>query len=751
MTAQADFLADPKRQEIWLAELYPYDSGSGSTVTLYYSTGEYGTLPTESPASQGYRAQLVQAWNVALDAQAPGTVGVLPDVRGGELRLGSRFGDLDTLANYDWDGRRVVIKLTGTYNGGQRLAHADALVVFDGQADQLLVGLDECILRLRDPETSWGDPIESRRFSGSSWMLDFGSGDVITLGTPAKLNVTGDLTIQARLRLSSVSAQNKVISWRNTATTYPFLLATAATTPTLVYRNSALAGAVTSSGSLPIDTWCTVALTVTGSSLRFYAWREDTGASVLVESFTLSSSTHPSGDGNLRIGEDNSATSPGMQLDWLRAWNVVKTQDELDDLRMRQLSDAEEADASCLASYRAETGSGTTLTDSSGTPANGTISGCDWRPSLEGGADLEGKTKPNVFGAVEGASPVLVYPATQIYAVHAANVSAIDAVREGGNSITLGTAYTNLLTFLAATTTAGKFDSLITAGGSYIRLGTNPSKPITVDVRGDASGSGYVSTAGALVRRIVTTRGLSPLTDPTDLDTTSFSDLDTANSAVCGHFVACDETATIRDVVDALLGSVGAVAYFARGTRKLTVKRFEAVSGSSSVTLDENDIPKLEPVSVELPVWKVTVRYRRNWTTLSSDQLAGAIVGTSGEQFYREEWRSVTRSNPAVKTRHARAREITIDSDLTTLAAATAEAVRLLALYGTEHRSLRVVASSSAAQLDRFGLVTVKYSDLTVKGATQTRLGLGSSGLLFRVLGIAGSQADGTETLTVWR
>ena len=751
MTAQADFLADPKRQEVWLAELYPYDSGTGTTTTLYFSTGEYATLPTESPASQIYRAQLVQAWNVALDAITPGTVGIPPDVRGGELRLGSRFGDLDTLANYDWDGRRVVIKLTGTYNGGQRLAHADALVVFDGQADQFLAGIDECVLRLRDPQTSWDDPIEARRFTGSTWMLDFGSGDVITLGTPAKLNVTGDLTVQLRVRISSTASANAFISWLNTATSYPFLLRTASSSAALIYRNSNLAAVVQSSGTLPTDTWCTAAFTVTGSSFKFYAWREDTGAVVLAESFTLSSSTRPSGDGNLRIGENNGSTSPGFQLDWLRVWNVVKTQDELDDLRQRQLSAAEEADSSCLASYRAETGSGTTLTDSSGSPANGTISGCDWRPALGGGSDLEGKTKPNVFGAVEGASPVLVYGPTQIYQVHAANCSAIDAVREGGNSITAGTAYTNLLTFLAATTTAGQFDSLITAGGTYIRLGTNPAKPITVDVRGDSSGSGYVSTAGAIVRRIVTTRGLSPLTDPTDLDTTSFSDLDTANSAVCGHFVACDADESIRQTVEALLGSVGAVAYFSRATRKLTVKRFEAVSGSAAVTLDENDVAKLEPLSVELPAWKVTVRYRRNWTPLTGDQMAGAIVGTSTEQFYREEWRSVTVTNPAVKTRHARAREITVDSDLTTAAAASAEASRLLTLFGTEHRSLRVVSTSSAAQLDRFGLVTVKYSDLTIKGASQTRLSLGASGLLFRVLGVAGSQADGTETLTVWR
>lgn len=747
MTALDDFFADSLRREVWLAELYPYDPNTGTTTTLYYSTEEWATLPTESPASQGYRAQLVTPWNVSLDAIAPGTVAILPDVRGGEIRLGSRFGDLDSLANYLWDGRRVVIKLAGFYGDGRRLGYADALTVFDGEVDQALVALDEVQLRLRDPETAWEDPVESVRYSGGTWMLDFGAGDVVTLGVPAKCNLIGDLTIAARVRFSSFAANNYIVSWKNSETVYPFLFRTT-TSGGLFYNNSSITGATASTGVVPANTWSLIALTVTGTTLKLYAWDEVTGALLFAETKTLSSGSRSSGDGNLRVGEQGGASSSGWQLDWLLVDDRVFTQAELEALRYHQPTVAE------LATYAlylgCEDGSGTTAADTSPSPANGTISGCDWRPSLEGGADLAGKPKPNVFGWINGLTPTLVYGPTQIYQVHRAAVGAHTAVREGGNAITAGTAYTNLLTFLAATTTAGRYDTLTLAGGSFFRLGTNPTKPITWDGSGDASGSGYVSSAGDVWRRIVTTRGSSPLVDPTDLDTASFTALNTANSSAIGLALSTDDEMTIAAAAELLLGSVGAVTWFSRATRKLKVLRLEAVSGTPAGAVDENDIAKLDPSPVELPVWSVTVKYWRNWTPLSVEQLAGALVGTDYQPFYTEEWRSVTLTDPAVKAKHPRARELTIETGFSSLAVAEIEAARLLALYGAEHRAWKATVKTQAYRLDRWDVLTLSYSDLTSAGAAQQRFGLGA-GTDYFVLGLTGDRGAGLETLTLWR
>lgn len=749
MTAAADFLTDPTRREVWLAELYPRDPATGDEVPLYYATDVWGTLPSETPASRQYDPRLVQPLNVALDSISPGTVAILPATRGGELRLGSVCGDLDELLELDWDGARAVVRVAGFYRGG-RLAYADAPVAFEGEADSALVGLEEVVVRLRDREERWEDPLESRRYFGSSWMLHFGAGSRVTLGAPAKLNVTGDLTIACRVRFSSFAAANWMISWNNRAKNYPYLFAVAETTQ-LVYQNTTGGAAIGSVNGLEAGRWYTLAVTVSGAAVTFYQWDEDAqGGEVWTEGHLLASSVHPAGNGDLRIGESNGSSSAGMQLDELRVWGAVKTEAELDELRRRRPTADDLADASLLAAWEFEEGTGSTVADSASSPANGTASSCTWYPSLEGGASLEGKTRPIGWGQCQNVTPALVHPATLIYEINAASSQGVDAVREGGSSLGTGTSYTDLLTFLAATTTAGSWDWCETVGrASYIRLGSAPSKPVTVDIRGERIGLSYVASAADIARRIVTTRGRSPLTDPDDLDTASFAALNTANSATIGYYAAAGAERTVRDALEAVLGSVGAVAYHARGTGLLTVQRLEPVSGSAVVTLDERDVVRLDPLPVELPVWEVVVRYGRNWTPLSTEQMAGALIGTAAETWYREAWRAVRVTSSAVRERHPRARTLEVETLFHIRADAEAEAARLLAMFGAERRALRVV-SRAGPVLDRFAVVSVAIRDVDASGRVQERLGLGA-GTSFYVLGLAVAAAEGTETLTLWR
>ncbi|OQC42268.1 MAG: hypothetical protein BWX64_00285 [Acidobacteria bacterium ADurb.Bin051] len=750
MTAAADFLTDPTRREVWLAELYPRDPATGDEVPLYYATDVWGTLPSETPASRQYDPRLVQPLNVALDSISPGTVAILPATRGGELRLGSVCGDLDELLELDWDGARAVVRVAGFYRGG-RLAYADAPVAFEGEADSALVGLEEVVVRLRDREERWEDPLESRRYFGSSWMLHFGAGSVVTLGAPAKLNITGDLTVQARVRLESTAGINRLASWANSSATYPWLLYVTNTPRKLTYRNSD-AGGVSMAAEMTPGRWYTVAVTVTGTALRMYLWDEETqgGGAVVAEAFTLSTATRTASTGNLRLGESGGKSSAGWQLDELRVWGAVKTEAELDELRRRRPTADDLADASLLAAWEFEEGTGSTVADSASSPANGTASSCTWYPSLEGGASLEGKTRPIGWGQCQNVTPALVHPATLIYEINAASSQGVDAVREGGSSLGTGTSYTDLLTFLAATTTAGSWDSCITATGAWIRLGSAPSKPVTVDIRGERIGLSYVASAADIARRIVTTRGRSPITDPDDLDTASFAALNTANSATLGYYAAAGAERTVRDALEAVLGSVGAVAYHARGTGLLTVQRLEEpVSGSAVVTLDERDVVRLDPLPVELPVWEVVVRYGRNWTPLSTEQMAGALIGTAAETWYREAWRAVRVTSSAVRERHPRARTLEVETLFHIRADAEAEAARLLAMFGAERRALRVV-SRAGPVLDRFAVVSVAIRDVDASGRVQERLGLGA-GTSFYVLGLAVAAAEGTETLTLWR
>ena len=93
--------------------------------------------------------------------------------RGGELVLGSRFGDLDSLANYDWTGRRAVIKVTDS-------DYASAVTRFDGEMGGVEVGLDEAVVRLADKDGRFDSNLQQRLYRGSSACLWYTSGSYLS-------------------------------------------------------------------------------------------------------------------------------------------------------------------------------------------------------------------------------------------------------------------------------------------------------------------------------------------------------------------------------------------------------------------------------------------------------------------------------------------------------------------------------------------------------------------------------------------
>ena len=59
----AQFLSDPMRESVWLAEIAYYDTVNLTTGTLYFSTSAYGTAASDTPASQLYEARMASGYN----------------------------------------------------------------------------------------------------------------------------------------------------------------------------------------------------------------------------------------------------------------------------------------------------------------------------------------------------------------------------------------------------------------------------------------------------------------------------------------------------------------------------------------------------------------------------------------------------------------------------------------------------------------------------------------------------------------
>jgi hypothetical protein len=338
------------------------------------------------------------------------------------------------------------------------------------------------------------------------------------------------------------------------------------------------------------------------------------------------------------------------------------------------------------------------------------------RSELEVGASLEGRPKPLCFGKCLNVTPVQVNPALLVYQVHDGPIQAIDAVYNRGVALGGGQYTVDLL--------RGTFTLLQAPGEGGV---------ITADVRGDTL-EGYVSTVAGIVRRVVATYG--PLTTA-DLDTASFTALDTANPAVVGLFAA--EQRTILDVLDELINSIGGYYGFDRNG-KFEVGLFTAPSGGqpAAATFGPVEILEIEAQPTELPAWRQRVGYERNWTVQTSDTLAGAVT-EARKAFLAEEVRLAVAADETVKTKFLLALDPepwpTLIGDQ---AAAQSEASRLLVLYGQRREMYRVTAKTQPYKLEIGDQIALDY----------TRFGL--AGRLFRVVGLEERADVNRVTMELW-
>jgi hypothetical protein len=742
------FLSDPQRLDVWLADAMPYDPVTEAEVTLRVSTDEYSTEPADTPANEPYEARLLEGPSFETDSVPPGTLGQLPARRGGVLKIGPRFGDRDSWRRYYWDGRRVTVRHGGYSPKLGRVLAYDEMGVAEYEMEAAKFGLDVATVPLRDLTRRFEDPLQARRYMGTDRALAItGASTFVSFGAvggaAGKVNLTGDVTVEYRLWIDTLATTMLGLTW-NLGGNYP--IHTAFLTNGKIRWGSSNITALDSVLAVSTKRWYQMQQVRAGAVITWRLLEEATGVET-IESQTASGSGGDSAASSLQFG----TTGNPFRGIWeeLRVWNYARTEDEWRDTRSRELTAVEAASSTLKLYCRNNLSSGTNVPDSSASPANGTISGGNfaWVPTLQGKADLAGTVLPDAYGFVEDANPVLVYEPTRIYQCHSRQAGGSFTVSEGGATITAGTAYTDLLVFLLATTTAAQADNLICQDGTFIRLGSNPSKPISVTFNGDATGSGYVSTAADIVRRVITTRGKDPIADPAGLATSHYSALNTANSAVCGRYYT-DEV-TVADVVRHFLGSVGAVGWFGREDRLHRVKRFAGATGTTVAHLTEREIISLEPLDADQPVWEQVLTYRRNPSVMTIDQMAAGIVSTDRQAFLEKASRKIRRTSARTQREHKYSRTDTAETCLTAEADAIVETDRRLALFSGVGRAYRLECSLVGLSIKRMDIVTITYMDLSPLGEDQVRLDL--EAVDFVVLGVGERAADGRSIVTIWR
>lgn len=358
---------------------------------------------------------------------------------------------------------------------------------------------------------------------------------------------------------------------------------------------------------------------------------------------------------------------------------------------------------------------------------------------LEGVGDIAGKPKPRVYGQVTNISPVLVNSARLIYQVNDGPVEAV-TVYDGGLAFGAGAHYTSQADMEANAPSAGQIRLWPTGG--YFRLGSSPTRAITADVTEGATAADR--TAAAIARRILEGPG-----GTTNYDAASFLALDTANSGVCGIFMA--EEAHVADALDRILAGVG--AFWSDSTHGYFVARLEAPVGTPVATFDENNIITIEREAPNdatrgVPPHTVVVRYGLNYTVQTNDLAGGVTAARRGA--LAQEWRAVSVSDPTVLIKHLLSQPLEVESMLQVEADALAEASRLMTLHGVRRDLFNITVALDdtvtgvsslgiSGVLELGSLVSIQYA----------RYGL-DNGKLMRVIGYELDARLNQAALTLW-
>lgn len=339
---------------------------------------------------------------------------------------------------------------------------------------------------------------------------------------------------------------------------------------------------------------------------------------------------------------------------------------------------------------------------------------------LEGTSDdIKGRVKPRVYGRVFNIAPPCVNTSKLTFQVSDRAVASIPKVYVRGVELTMGTNYSTSAALTAASLTPGSATFATCLAEGLFRLSDSPDGIITADV--DEKATDEEMTVAAIMQRMVTDLGLSS----GEIDGQVFAELNADAPYVAGLYI--DDEMTFREALDATAGSVGAWYGFDTagvfrseqlkppGEPDFDILEAEVLRGFERGVADRDGVP----------VWRVTVRYRKFYEVQTSD-LAGSVAADRRAAL-AQEYRSVTVEDETVKHKFKQAGEMIVDTLLTSATDAQAEAERLLAIHKVRRDLFDVPLDAEA--LDQGAMQIMSSGRLSHR-----RFGL-AGGRNFRVLG----------------
>lgn len=306
----------------------------------------------------------------------------------------------------------------------------------------------------------------------------------------------------------------------------------------------------------------------------------------------------------------------------------------------------------------------------------------------EGGPSLAGRPVPTGWGTCEAITPIEANASDNLWRI--GPYDALTHAADGGAVLMLhGTGYPDLAALLAATLSPGEVAGCPALG--VVRPYGVPEGAFTVSARFHAD-----TTAGALARAVLEgPGGLAPADILAAVDALPAWDV--------GTWTGTSE-ATVGEVLDALVGSVGAW-WHDTATGQVTAFRLippEMATPTVSLTSDDlTGTPRLVATGAEVPAGRIELEYRRAWTVLESDRLRdpdGIPERLAYRDLVSDEYRMEAADLAAVQARWPNHVTVVRQTVLATQAAAQARLANLEALFDRPRRAWRLGVTRDAAR-----------------------------------------------------
>lgn len=312
-------------------------------------------------------------------------------------------------------------------------------------------------------------------------------------------------------------------------------------------------------------------------------------------------------------------------------------------------------------------------------------------------SDIKGTVKPLCYGECKKVNPVRVNSSAYRDMFHAGDdVQAVDDAYDQGSVLTDPTDYSSTLT-----------------GDGIIDLVSQPAGLTTADVKGDASGSGYVDHPVDIAERIATRGG--DLTG-SDIDSASFAAVKASTSGMVAGIYIRDERSK-RDCINEVLDSIRARGVFNR-TGKLQAVQITAPDSVATASFNDDAIIDIEAIQSTdelegIPPYQYILGYDRFWTVQEKSSLATGLTDALKEELGLEYRKEPTAVDTDIQADYPTSKTKTKNTLLVGQANAATQAAADFSFYSTRwrHFFLRVKARGFLVDLghtieidtDRFG------------------------------------------------